>query len=306
LELTNYRPLWEDIGSPLNAAVWVVYHNGQENRPTLEQILSIKADKIFIVDQEGECVDWVYADERIYVWDSSFIDHPRFFPFFWWFNQVKEVESYQNALQLITKIPTYHFEAMLGQQKQTSDLIYNELKDDTRVLLNYFCKTDKWLPIGNATADNAFRGTSGELVEYNDNRQTTNISTFISAEIYNQSWFTIVTESRPTDLFFSEKTAKPILAKRMFVFFGAQHSLGTLHKLGFKTFSNIIDESYDDIADDNKRWEMALEQVKFLLNQDPVKISEKIALIVEHNHQVLLDLPSINSIAEQMKAILYK
>jgi hypothetical protein len=306
LELTNFKELWENIGSPLNVALWAVYHNGYDNRPTLDQIQSIKADKIFVIDQEGECIDWVYADERIYVWDSSFIDHPRFFPFFWWWQLVKDVERDQNALQLLTETPTYHFEGMLGQQKQTSDLIYNELKDDTRVLLNYFCKSGKWLPIGNPVVDNAFRNTSGELVEYNSEKQQANISTFIPAEIYNQSWFTIITESRPTDLFFTEKTAKPILAKRLFVFFGAQHSLSVLHKLGFKTFGNVIDESYDDIADNNKRWEMALEQIKYLLNQNPVKISEKIAQIVEHNHQVLLNLPTIDSIVAQMKDILYE
>lgn len=303
MELTNYELLWRGLGSPSNVAVWLVYHNVYKNRPTLEQIRSLDADKIFVVDQEGLCADWVDADERIYVWDSTYRKHPRFFPYFWWWDTTHDVARDQQLLEKLNPKPQYHFEAMLGYQKPTADIVYKNFKDDSRVLLNYFYKSNVWLPSGNAAADGVFTGTSGELVEYNSDKQQANRSTFIPTAIYNQSWFSVVTESRPSDIFFTEKTAKPLLSKRLFVFFGAKHSLWVLHQLGFKTFSSVIDESYDSIEDDQQRWQAAADQIKFLLEQDPGAVYQQILPVLEYNQQLFQSINWNNQMEEQMKRL---
>tara|TARA_A100001015_G_scaffold139112_1_gene154183 strand:- start:986 stop:2074 length:1089 start_codon:yes stop_codon:yes gene_type:complete len=51
----------------------------------------------------------------------------------------------------------------------------------------------------------------------------------------------------------SEKTMQPILAKRPFIMIGAYGNLRCLRSGGFKTFDSVIDESYDEIEDPNKR-----------------------------------------------------
>jgi len=47
-------------------------------------------------------------------------------------------------------------------------------------------------------------------------------------------------------LFISEKLWKPIVCKQAFVVIGPQYTLKYLKSLGFKTFSCIINENYDN------------------------------------------------------------
>jgi hypothetical protein len=118
---------------------------------------------------------------------------------------------------------------------------------------------------------------------------TTPISQLIPTGIYDASWYSIITETNYTDqLFFSEKTAKPLFAKRVFVMFSSQGMLAKLKEFGFKTFDNIIDESYDLEPDLIKRFQMAFDQVIKLSTLDPVQVYEQASDILEHNHQLML------------------
>jgi hypothetical protein len=54
----------------------------------------------------------------------------------------------------------------------------------------------------------------------------------------------------------TEKTAKPIWAKRLFVMFGTPGFLKKLHELGFKTFDHVIDESYDSMLNAQQNEDM--------------------------------------------------
>ena len=73
---------------------------------------------------------------------------------------------------------------------------------------------------------------------------------------------------------------------------GNPHSLQTLHRLGFKTFDSVIDESYDNSFDLEKRVGMAMQQVDRLANMtdaDRASLNEKIIPILEHNQKVMLE-----------------
>jgi len=56
-------------------------------------------------------------------------------------------------------------------------------------------------------------------------------------------------------LHLTEKTFKPIALEMPFILVAPAHSLEYLRSYGFKTFSNVIDESYDDEEDDFVRLE---------------------------------------------------
>lgn len=78
-------------------------------------------------------------------------------------------------------------------------------------------------------------------------------------DIYDNCLINLVTEtwyhkiwSYKYHNFLSEKTWKPIIAKQVFIIIGPQFTLQYLRNLGFKTFSDFIDESYDTL-DDNER-----------------------------------------------------
>lgn len=113
-------------------------------------------------------------------------------------------------------------------------------------------------------------------------------SDLIDPSIYNQSHYSCVVETViPSDnrmSMFSEKEAKPIVAKRPFVIVGTMHHLKAFRDLGFKTFSPVIDESYDQEPDFEKRVNMLLDSMLKLSQEDPVKVYQKLMPVLEHNH----------------------
>ena len=107
----------------------------------------------------------------------------------------------------------------------------------------------------------------------------------IPIEVYRRSWYSLVAETMSEKSnYITEKTSKPLFEKRLFVIFGAQGLLARLHELGYQTFSDVIDESYDAEPDNMKRWNMAFDQVLKLTRADHLAVYNKIAPVLEHNH----------------------
>jgi hypothetical protein len=94
-------------------------------------------------------------------------------------------------------------------------------------------------------------------LEYNDgvDPNTENPVHDDAPDKFYMSYLHVVTETfgRGSQTFFSEKVFKPIIYFQPFVLVGAYNDLHRLKSLGYKTFNGIIDESYDDIKDDEKR-----------------------------------------------------
>lgn len=61
--------------------------------------------------------------------------------------------------------------------------------------------------------------------------------------------------------FFTEKIFKPIKYGHAFLLFSSCHALRYLHELGFETFPDIFDESYDNIENPHLRFEHLLREV---------------------------------------------
>ena len=83
---------------------------------------------------------------------------------------------------------------------------------------------------------------------------------------------------------FSEKEAKPIMARRLFTIYGGPGQLKSFRKLGFQTFHEVLDESFDSEPNDEKRLAMLLDSMEMLCKEDPRKVYEKIKPTLEHNY----------------------
>ena len=84
----------------------------------------------------------------------------------------------------------------------------------------------------------------------------------------------------------TEKTFKPIAMGMPFVLSAPAHSLSYIRSYGFKTFSDVWDESYDLIEDDydrNRSLCTLLKQLDKLTIQQKQKMFEKCIPIIEHN-----------------------
>jgi hypothetical protein len=131
------------------------------------------------------------------------------------------------------------------------------------------------------------------------------LSQIIPIKVYNDTAYSVITETdfSNTLSFFTEKTSKAILGRRLFVAISGYKFLHNFRKLGFITFDSVIDESYDLILDDRERYAAAIEQVRWLCEQEQQEIYSKIKDIVEHNHRLLMSRDWTTWSSDQVCAI---
>lgn len=188
-----------------------------------------------------------------------------------------------------------YFEALLGTKKTHRDFVYQQLLpyEDKNIIKYHGWHNTKslkdnqhfiWddhaeiIDITHSTLNTMYYGESVRL------------SHIIPRNVYNQTCYSIVTETFIDNnfSFYTEKIAKPIVGKRLFVVFSGQNYLKNLKQLGFKTFDYLIDESYDDVADCDLRFKLAIEQVHKLMTIDQSSVLEKIKDTCEHNYNLLM------------------
>lgn len=87
----------------------------------------------------------------------------------------------------------------------------------------------------------------------------------------------------------TEKTYKPILYKQPFIILAAPNFLKHLRQLGFKTFEEVWDESYDDCENHTERFFKIINLVR-RIHSDPNKelIMEKCKPIIEFNFNYMI------------------
>lgn len=309
---TNYHDWYHDIGAAdHNVALWTTFHERYYN--DFHELESMpwwqKVDKIFIVGQEATHVDWVHKDPRIWVWDARYLpDLPRFHSFWWWWWQTVEVEKYQLATKRLldprTSAPAYYFEcAVRPATRPHRSFLIDAIRQCPLLTTCCLTKGYVWMFGTDLEETNEVRSV-GTSLRYGHGDAVANNSTFIPYRIYNNTWFSVLSETCAESNFFTEKTAKLLLGRRMFVAVGAVNLLQELRAMGFETFGSVLDESYDSVPDNTQRWNMAMSQVEKICQQDPLLIYQKILPILEHNRQHLLRMDLRLEVMKQMIDVL--
>lgn len=111
-------------------------------------------------------------------------------------------------------------------------------------------------------------------------------------QFYNDSLIHVIAETNfyTNIIHITEKTLKPIMYKQPFIFVGPPHSIKWLKSLGFRTFGDLWDESYDNEEDHDKRMNMVLdllEQLNNLSDKEKLTLSGICLSIVKHNYNLL-------------------
>jgi hypothetical protein len=114
---------------------------------------------------------------------------------------------------------------------------------------------------------------------------------------YRDSYFSVITETTyHTDSgydgvpFLSEKVFKAIAMQHPFILVTAPNTLQYLKKLGYKTFSSIIDESYDIELNDAARIIKIANEIQRLCNLSETELDsflESARKICSYNHKIL-------------------
>ena len=121
----------------------------------------------------------------------------------------------------------------------------------------------------------------------------------ILTDLYKNSWVSVVTEASFFDyestVFISEKTFKPIACMQPFIIVGSKNVLKYLRKLGYKTFSPFIDETYDDV-DDPDRFAAIVNAIKKIDEIDnKIDWYNSLQEIVEHNFNLFMTIGKVRS-----------
>ena len=118
--------------------------------------------------------------------------------------------------------------------------------------------------------------------------------------LYEETYFSLISETHyytshlgfESTQFLSEKVWKSILYKHPFIVISSPGILRCLKHIGYKTFEDIIDESYDKIQNDGDRMLAIAEETKRLCNlsqPELKKFIERAREICEYNFNVIVN-----------------
>lgn len=211
---------------------------------------------------------------------------------------------YQRVPEKLAEVEPYktkprYFDALLGSPKPHRDFVFNAINqhqlneqiimtyggnwsDDHFYAKDYFIWEEGTVPVGKTL------GTA-DWAEYYGHR--THLSQIIPIRVFNDTAYSIIAETDHDNTLscFTEKTAKPLLARRLFVAFTGYKFLHNLRRLGFQTFGSVIDESYDLEIDDQRRYTLAFEQVRKLCTMDQQQVYDTLRPVLEYNRDIALN-----------------
>lgn len=109
---------------------------------------------------------------------------------------------------------------------------------------------------------------------------------------YQNSLLSVVTETNfeNDELTLTEKSFKPAKEKHPFVIIGVKGSLKAMRDMGFKTFSEFWDESYDEIDDARFRLWKIIELCREIASWDDATVihfKRRVKPILEHNYNMV-------------------
>lgn len=259
----------------------VMYDRGWDDFATVVDFMNEWADER--VEFQSNLVPIKVCRAKFNYSNDMFISGPRLY------------QENTMCVDLLSKLKTVkekqvnkHWDLLLGEASDNKDYLHEAIKKHSvldKTFLTYFGKDSTkghW-------SDHVVRPKkhTAETLGPLSNRFKTQIrcSDLLDPDIYNQTYYTAMIETAIHNDFamFSEKEAKPIVAQRPFIIFGVCGHLKAFRSLGFKTFSDVIDESYDLIPGKKDRWLKALDSMLALTEQDPVKVYDQLKDVLAHN-----------------------
>lgn len=296
------------IGQPAADPIWIASLRELSNQVDMVFALSSEMFKSVAIDAYSsilkECPNVYFITPGFF----NQVDNPeRYLQFQFWLNELNWTygkQELRNEHYYFTpyKVKPRSFDILLGSRKLHRDHLYNNLILDPEIneknWVSYYKSMDLtgWnnyyvdKKIISDVDDKNFH--TGNTVRYQVDSDTSvlvRLSFILPRDIYNQTNFTLIPETNFDNefSFFTEKTAKPILARRMFIALSGYKFLENLRREGFRTFDGIVDESYDLEPNHTIRWNMVYDQIKKISLADPEDILERARPIVDHNYFVI-------------------
>jgi hypothetical protein len=164
----------------------------------------------------------------------------------------------------------------------SKNLLTGNLKLQNQVPLSI--EIDKPVALDNISCDPGYIGDKKNIRKTHD-----------PSDSYRESFCAIVQESRVTQPwpYISEKTLNAIGNFRPFIIVGAPKTLSMLKEMGFKTFDQWWDESYDDVTNNTDRLAKICEIISYINSFSLAELKilyNEMKLILIHNEKTLANI----------------
>ena len=319
---TNDAYWWEQAGLNTTNSMLIKMHDQYRGnrRWQLSDVQALQgwdnAKHIFLFDCESGNNYFQSNDPRIYVFQPGRLDHPRyhFYPF--WLEYTQTIAKTLGSADLLIENcnKQYYFDVLMGVPRSCRTWVVDRISssvDKDKFLVNINKTPGKMH--GNNYADQWISGSALDqqysyVVDVPGIQHLCNSSSITPHTIYNNCWFSIISETHDDIQIpvITEKTAKALLGRRLFVHFGNPGLLQHLRDNGFQTFGSVIDEGYDLEPNQHKRLEQAWQQIKWILTQDPKELIQKCQNIFDYNQEIMLkynfDKHIINELQQLVQA----
>ena len=185
----------------------------------------------------------------------------------------------------------YHFYAPVGLKRFPRDVIVEKLQSLT--YKNYILRYQGY-DLGatgyqrlqvEAMRDQDHFGSWQSFAGFE--KHYVSLSEMIPLQTMNQSRLTLPVETQityPHSFFYTEKTIKCLITGAPFVCYSNQNHMKNLReRLGFETYRDLWDESYDDILDHEQRGQAIVDLLESLKNFDWQAAKSELLRIKHHN-----------------------
>lgn len=201
--------------------------------------------------------------------------------------------------------PTYYLHRLQIETNRTTndfDLLYSNLNNIPHnhrcILMDELSKENllefgkvSWNMINPKESRYEFKHWEQKIIEI-DNFNSFRIKRNFSNIFYKRdnSLISVITESTTKDMFFSEKTFKPIISERPFIILGHKNQNLELKKYGFELFEEIFDYEFDSKEDVYERAKGIVNNLSNIKNENYNQIFKEVKDKVKHNKKIALDI----------------
>ena len=119
---------------------------------------------------------------------------------------------------------------------------------------------------------------------------------YVNSDWYDHCYCSVVAETAVDCAWITEKSCKPLAYFHPSLILSGQGHLRELKKLGFETFDNIFDESYDEETDLQKKCQIIFENLKSIRKSEYDRETQR---KLQHNHDHFFNQILVESIIEK-------
>ena len=264
-----------------------------------------KYDRVIVVHSELNSSDVTWFDENgavtVYWWSHAIIAQD-------WFRFAKidpKFNSQSCDLQQDFLIYNRAWQGTREYRLKFADLVVNNnLNQHCRMGFN---PMDEQHYHQHQFSNPAFEISTRNLEDYFPiNNTDSSASADYCSQDYLETGLEIVLETIVDDQrwHLTEKTLRPIACGHPFMILGTPGILKYLRRYGFKTFSPLIDESYDDIQDPVERMQAIIDVMKCIANMgtaDKLVLYQQMQTICKYNKDRFFSDEFLNCVVNEFK-----